>query len=245
MDAPVGILGFGRQGWHTAKDMLKKGRTVLWYDPEQSGNPLDHPRLQRVSRLEHLCDSPWIFLCCHLNGSFYSEIETLITHGSEKNSLILRPLVPVGTADGLHRHWRKKGLTSPLLSCPAPAIPGEEPVVIGARSEKESRSLRRLYAADEGPSVLVTSYRDAELITCATEWTVRMKRRFFQDIVSAHWGVDKDVVLNAMGLDPRIGQGWSSWLEGGDDGIEPGLKSFAGQLKGEGIPISFFPQKMH
>lgn len=128
--------------------------------------------------------------------------------------LVTKSTVPVGTAESLRSILREKGCEAGVLSNPEFLAEGtavddfmrSDRIVIGAFEQDHGDRVAALYTGLEG-EILITDPVSAELVKYASNAYLATRLTFANAIsnISEEVGADAVQVLEAMGLDSRIG----------------------------------------
>jgi len=170
-----------------------------------------------TGELFHLAELSFVFICVETD-KLWQVVETSAPYLRDGAALIFKNTVLVGTGDEMQQWLTNRGYSIEVISSPVFLRQGSalsdflQPsrIVLGGEDHHRSlHSLRRLLASDEFP-VIVTSRRNAELIKYAETAYFATKASFANQLAQLceGFGTDVDTVTRAIGLDPRIGQGF-------------------------------------
>ncbi|MFQ6019923.1 MAG: hypothetical protein ACE5KW_04125 [Dehalococcoidia bacterium] len=231
----VGVVGYGTVGQATAR--LFNGAAV--YDP-----------LKGYADASALDRCQVVFICvptptlpggeCDLS-LVYGSISEISPHIDEDRVVAIRSTVPPGTVRQLqetfaHAHFAS---TPEFLRADYMEQDALQPsrVVIGADTAYSQQVLLKAYRSrlrDRVPYV-VTDSLTAEFIKYVANCFLATKISYAREIRTAarRLGAHYDDVVQAVGLDPRIGSGDEWWLEGlRDECLLKDLSAFVKLLRG-------------
>lgn len=141
-------------------------------------------------------------------------VDELVPHLGPETILVLKSTVPVGTAVRLQARARRAGWSGAVASNPEFLSEGNavedflraERVVIGAASPADARRVAEVYRTLPA-RIVITDPSSAELIKYASNCYLATRLTFANSIanLAEHVGADVLDVLEAVGLDRRIG----------------------------------------
>ncbi|MED0686909.1 UDP-glucose/GDP-mannose dehydrogenase family protein [Anoxybacillus ayderensis] len=241
----VCIIGAGYVGLTTAAVLAKLGHTVHCVDENEQkmaalkrGDvPIYEPGLAELltdyaSRLffhhdkqTYVQEAEVIFICVGTPSDSKGKpdvsyvnraIADLTPHVNDKQTLVIKSTVPIGTNERIYNHLKNEGKHIRVVSNPEFLREGSaiydslhpDRIVIGLRHD-DDRSLsvmQTLYAGIHAPYV-VTSLSGAEMIKYAANAFLATKISFINEIARLcdAYGVDVVDVAKGIGLDGRIG----------------------------------------
>ena len=207
---------------------LKFGR-IPFYEPgleDLFRKNLKSDRLKFTDNyLENIPYSDVIFICVgtppkkngESNLNFVNQVSKEISNKIKRYTVIVsKSTVPVGTSRRIENILRKKNSqkTYDVVSNPEFLREGSaledftrpDKIIIGCRSEKAEKMLKRIYKPLNRPYV-VTNNETAEIIKYANNSFLATKITFINEIADLCENIDAEVetVAKAIGLDGRIG----------------------------------------
>ncbi|MBP1932423.1 nucleotide sugar dehydrogenase [Ammoniphilus resinae] len=170
-----------------------------------------------TGELSHLAQLSFVFIYVETD-KLWQVVKSIVPYLTAGTGVVLKSTVPVGTGDEVQQWLVDRGHAIEVISSPEFLRQGsaladfQQPsrtVLGGEDCHPTLHSLRRLLAADRLP-VLVTSRRNAEMIKYAETSFFATKLSFIYQLAQLceRLGAEVDTVAQAIGLDPRIGQGF-------------------------------------
>ena len=141
----------------------------------------------------------------------HAAVESLARCDVAGATIVLRSTVPVGTTDAVAERFRGVAgvVFAPEFLREGSAVPDfldPDRIVVGASSPAEARPYAQLFA-HLGKPLVVTSYRNAELIKQCSNAFLAVKITFANEVANFCDAADADAlaVLQGVGADRRIG----------------------------------------